>query len=226
MKIAICDDDPKDLKQLHTMVNRYDSSLGVSVFYDAVSLLQACQNDSFDLLFLDIEMELLDGFTAAQILTARNQKPLVVFCSNSSEYTIRGYGIAFRYLLKPITYDAFAEVLGQAMEKLTPQKLMLLSGGKTFVLPISEIICVEVQNHTIILDTASRTYEIRGKLKDIEQQLPTASFAKPHNSYIVNLAEINSMTAKQITMRNGKTIPISQRYRKAIQAALFQYVRS
>lgn len=226
MKIAICDDDPKDLDRLITMINRYDRSLEVVEFYDAVSLLRACREDPFDVLFLDIEMELLDGFTAAQMLTARNKRPLVVFCSNSNEYTIRGYGIAFRYLLKPFTYDEFAEVLRQAIEQLTPKKLIIPAGGKILVIPISEIVCVEVQDHTIILETASRTYEIRGKLKDIEQQLPAASFAKPHNSYIVNLAEINSMTAKQITMSNGRIVPISQRCRKSIETALFQYVRS
>ena len=225
MKIAVCDDDQHDLDLVCSLDRQYDSHFDLTTFASAKELMDSFQSVFYDLVFLDIEMESPNGFEAAEALMAKPEKPLIVFVTNSSEYTLRGYGIAFRYLTKPITYESVKTVLDLALEQIVPQKIVLSSKEQTRLLPISDIYCIEIRNHTIILRTKVGQFEQRGKLKDIEEQLPSISFAKPHNSYIVNLAEVRSIEAKSLTLTNGDNIPVSQRNRKPFELALFQYVR-
>lgn len=225
MKIAVCDDEQHDLDLLCALIHQYNSAFDLTAFHRADALLDAFQADFFDLVFLDIEMEAPNGFEAAELLMSRPEKPLIVFVTNSSAYTLRGYGVAFRYLTKPIVYVSIKPVLDLALEQIIPQKITLPQKDRTLLLAISEIYCVEIRNHTTILCTKSGQYEIRRSLKDIEAQLPAMRFAKPHNSYIVNLSEVRSMTAKSLTLTNGDQIPVSQRNRKPFEQALFQYVR-
>lgn len=225
MKIAVCDDDQHDLDLVCSLVRQYDNNFDLTTFISAKELMDSFQSVFFDLVFLDIEMESPNGFEAAEILMAQAEKPLIVFVTNSSEYTLRGYGIAFRYLTKPITYESVKTVLDLALEQIIPQKIVLSPKEQTLLLSISDIYCIEIQNHTIILRTKVGQFEQRGKLSDIEAQLPAISFAKPHNSYIVNLAEVRSIDSKSLTLTNGDNIPVSQRNRKPFELALFQYVR-
>lgn len=225
MKIAVCDDDQHDLDLVCSLVRQYDNNFDLTTFISAKELMDSFQSVFFDLVFLDIEMESPNGFEAAEILMAQAEKPLIVFVTNSSEYTLRGYGIAFRYLTKPITYESVKTVLDLALEQIIPQKIVLSPKEQTLLLSISDIYCIEIQNHTIILRTKVGQFEQRGKLRDIEAQLPSISFAKPHNSYIVNLAEVRSIDSKSLTLTNGDNIPVSQRNRKPFELALFQYVR-
>lgn len=225
MKIAVCDDDQHDLDLVCSLVRQYDNNFDLTTFISAKELMDSFQSVFFDLVFLDIEMESPNGFEAAEILMAQVEKPLIVFVTNSSEYTLRGYGIAFRYLTKPITYESIKSMLDLALEQIIPQKIVLSPKEQTLLLSISDIYCIEIQNHTIILRTKVGQFEQRGKLRDIEAQLPAISFAKPHNSYIVNLAEVRSIDSKSLTLTNGDNIPVSQRNRKPFELALFQYVR-
>jgi hypothetical protein len=59
----------------------------------------------------------------------------------------------------------------------------------------------------------------------IETQLPSVYFAKPHNSYVVNLTEVSFIATNSMQLTNGDPLPISQRNRKAFELALFQYVQ-
>lgn len=52
-------------------------------------------------------MELTSGFEAAELLMSKKQKPLIVFVTKSTAYTVRGYDVAFHYLVKPIREDKF-----------------------------------------------------------------------------------------------------------------------
>ena len=96
MKIAVCDDEQHDLDLLCALIHQYNSAFDLTAFHRADALLDAFQADFFDLVFLDIEMEAPNGFEAAELLMSRPEKPLIVFVTNSSAYTLRGYGVAFR----------------------------------------------------------------------------------------------------------------------------------
>lgn len=225
MKIAICDDDIMDLHYIQALILEYDSTLDTTLFQTAKDLLAAFQTTFFDIVFMDIEMDHPNGYEAAEILMKEEDKPLIVFVTNSGEYTIRGYGIAFRYMPKPLSQAAVSNVLDLALETVTPQKVEVDLFSKKVYISAREIYYAEANNHAVMLYTRTGDFQCRCKLSDIELQLPAARFARPHNSFIINLDEVESSTRTSLILTNGTTIPISQRYSKAFNTALIQYIR-
>ena len=104
--VAVCDDEKSDLDGIVQSVQRYDvqGCFDIETYMDGNELLSELQmqKKSFDLLLLDIEMP-SNGFQLAQSLIQMEKHPLVVFVTKRHEYAVQGYGIAFRYLVKPLT---------------------------------------------------------------------------------------------------------------------------
>lgn len=225
MKIAICDDDILDLQSLQAMIWDYDVSLDVTAFRSASALLRAFDTMFFDIIFMDIEMEHPNGYEAAEILMQKKDKPLIIFVTNSGEYTIRGYGIAFRYLPKPLSATAVSDVLKLAIESITPQKIELDINDKKIYISISDIYYVEACSHSVVIHTKSGEFRCRTSLKSLAQKFPVTEFARPHNSFIVNLGKVHSASRINLVLTNNENLPISQRYSKSFDVAITQYIR-
>ena len=121
MRIAICDDEHQERLNIEILVKRYAPELSVSPFSSADELLIASKTTFFPLIFLDIEMDNTNGFEAAKELMSGSAKPLIVFVTKSTEYTIRGYDVAFHYLVKPLNEEKFHEVLERALRLIIPR---------------------------------------------------------------------------------------------------------
>ena len=212
MRIAVCDDEQRDLEQLCELLVRYDSACSPVRFLAAGALL-ACA-DRFDVVFLDIEMQAPNGYKVARELSERMRHPLIVFVTHTIAYAVQGYGIAFRYLLKPVTADALAAVLKAVEAELRANSITLLIDGTEHVLDVREILYLEVQNHTAILHLQDGRYTFRATLKDLTAQLPERYFCAPQQSYLVNMQHIRSADALSVVMVNGDRIPLSRRKRQ------------
>ena len=125
MRIAICDDEDQERLNIEALVKRYAPELSIVLFSSADELLAAAKTTFFPLIFLDIEMDDTNGFDAAEELMSGSAKPLIVFVTKSTEYTIRGYDVAFHYLVKPLNDAKFHEVLKRAL------RLIILHSPRT-----------------------------------------------------------------------------------------------
>lgn len=122
MKIAICDDDASDLELIKEYCFRFDKEFDVETFYSGEALLAAFDNDFYDIIFLDIEMGQMNGLEVGTRLIHLPHKPIIFFTTQSLNYAVRGYGIAMRYLPKPISYDVFSGALKTAIEYVVPDR--------------------------------------------------------------------------------------------------------
>jgi len=168
---------------------------------------------------------LLPVVDAEKKLVEMENPPLIIFVTNSGEYTYRGYEVAFRYLPKPVAYETLEDVLNDAVDKIAPQKFSITENGRTYVLPISDILYFETSGHTIALHSKNRKYECRMKLSDVEALLPRNAFCSPHKSYLVNLDFVNVVNECELSPTNNEKIPISRRRKKDFEQALFCFVR-
>ena len=116
LRIGICDDEAEDLSQVMEMVSRYDESkqLHIASFLHASDLLLAFKQSPFDIVILDIEMEPPTGFDIAKVLVSLESPPVVIFATKSNAYALKGYGVAIRYLQKPICQPEFFEAMDAA----------------------------------------------------------------------------------------------------------------
>lgn len=224
MRIGICDDERTDLDCLMAALQEYAPAADAEIvpFTDAIGLL--AHEKSFDLVFMDIEMPKRNGYDAATELVRKPPKPLVIFLTNSLAYTLRGYGIAFRYLTKPIDKALLFEAMDAAVKEICANRFTFTVDGCDQILPMEEIYYFEIDNHYTILHTCDQEFTFRGSLRSILPQLPAGFFGVPHQSYIVNFSHIDSATANELRLTNGIRIPVSRRKQREFEVLLHRYL--
>ena len=209
MRIAICDDDPNDLQRLHDLLQQYDTRLRIATFSAAQALYES--KDRYDAVILDIEMEAPNGFEIALRMARQENHPIILFATNSAAYAVRGYGLALRYLLKPLTYEAVSEALDAVKEMLNRSRLTVNVDGVTHVLNVQDIRYCEVLGHRVTLHTAGDKLTLRGSMKEIGSLLPGRWFCAPHQSYLVNLLHVRTIAKDAIFLDDGTRLPLSRR---------------
>ena len=225
MRIAICDDERDYLNEVAKYVRIYYPQAEYVLFDHSRELLQAFESSFFDIVLLDIRMQSPNGFDAAQQLRSRPEPPLIIFITNDSSYSVQGYGIAFRYLMKPLDRSRFVEAMDAAIEQLSPKRLEIRTREGRFYLPVEQIMYCEVKNYNMCIFTRDQTYRTRMTLQELQNLLPAPHFVKPHQSYIINCNFIQSISGNTIMMTGGAKIPISRGRRKQFEQSLFCFLR-
>lgn len=226
MKIAICDDEAADLRLIQSYCAQYDPQIPTAAFYSGEALLEAYKSDFYDLVFLDIEMGQMNGLEVGTRLINMPQKPVIVFTTQSLNYAVRGYGIAMRYLPKPITYDMFSDVMELALERILPEKISVLSNGEQVLIPISEILYFEILRHQLFVHLNSgEKLSARGTLTEIISQVSRRSFVQPHKSFYINMEYVDRFTQQNVKMTNGDLIPIGRSKKDNFKLRLSEYVK-
>lgn len=226
MKIAVCDDDESDLQLMLSYCRQYAPNTQTVAFRDGETLLAAFKSDFFDLVFLDIEMGHPDGLEVGSLLVNASHKPVIVFTTHSLNYAVRGYGIALRYLHKPISYDTFSDVMKLALEQILPQKIKLYSNGVQMVLSVQNILYFEALRHQLIAYlTDGKTITVRDTLTDTIDRVPHRAFVQPHKSYYINMDYIDCLTQQAITMTNGDVIPVGRSKKTEFLLRFNEYMR-
>ena len=223
--LAICDDEPAELEHIFSYVKQYNQSWTISQFSSAKDLLRAAEDTFFDLILLDIEMTAPTGFEAAkQLVATQNPRPLIIFITKSNAYTIKGYGVAFRYLVKPIAWDDFALALDAALDELSANRFSFSYNNDLVSIPLQSIYYIESFAHVAVIHTANDEFHIRATLSEVKQNLPLSRFTAPHKSYLVNMSHINTVLSDDIILTNGDRIPISRRKRQEFNADFWRFL--
>ncbi len=226
MRIAVCDDEERDLLALKEAVCSFDMSGSIEVcpFLNAAALYAEHEKENFDIAVLDIEMAPPDGYEIAQRLVEAGSAPIIIFLTHSMAYTLKGYGIAFRYLTKPIDQTQLHKALLAAVKEASSKHFTFTLDGSSHVIRTDDIFYFEVFNHHSILHTMDQSYTFRTSLKEIMPRLPAGYFGVPHQSYIINFNHVNTVAAQELHMTNGAVIPISRRKQKDFNLQLQMYL--
>lgn len=226
MHLAICDDEPAELKSMVDFWKQYDPTqkFEFSCFPSATELLAASKTQQFHIILLDIEMSGQTGFEAAQKLISQEKKPLIIFVTKSPSYSIRGYGLAFRYLLKPLNWTDFRDALDAALAEYESNRLMLHLSDRQTAIRFEDILYIETYDHLTIVHTLKNAYTIRVSLSELTSRLPRNMFVSPQKSYLVNMHYISSVYPCHLILINETTIPISRRKRTEFDVALNDFL--
>ena len=122
IRVAIVEDEAAVRDQLMGYVQRYmrqyDAQIEVTMFTDGVEILEEYR-PVYDIIFLDVEMQHLDGMETASRIRALDSDVLLIFITNMAQYAIKGYAVgALDYVLKPVPYFAFSQQLQKAAGQL------------------------------------------------------------------------------------------------------------
>lgn len=224
LRVAICDDSPADLQEIAALVAQYGKThdITIATFTSVEAFLALAIRKSYDVVLLDIIMAERDGYTVAKEMRLWETAPLVIFVTNSMEYTIRGYGVAFRYLPKPIQYQQIDEALDAATERVFSGRYTFSVNGIDHIVAIRDIYYFEVYGHWTTIHLADESFRVRTPLRSIRESLPQHLFGSPHSSYLVNFAHVRTASSARLSLTNGAVIPVSRRN----YAAFNQLLRS
>ena len=172
-RIAIVEDDQGYRDTLFTYIKQYeqerDTAFEATPFEKADDFL-AVYNGDYDIILMDIEMP---GTKDAQVV--------IMFITNMAHYAIKGYEVgALDFVLKPIQYLNFANKMDRAMqlvENRGSRPVMIQTGTGVKKIDSRDIFYVEIQNHVLRYHTKQGNFEVRGSLKNVEEELPKGLFA-------------------------------------------------
>lgn len=229
IQISIVEDDINYQNQLLDYLHRYEEEYNeqfhISVFSDGLDIIEADRTE--DIILMDIQMRNMDGMKAAQRIRAVDKSVIIIFITNLDQYALQGYKVeALDYVLKPIQYFAFSQVLQKAVRKIDERKsfyIHVMRDNGMFRLNVNRIIYIESQDHKLTFHTKDGTFETRETLKNLEQQLKERSFFRCNNCYLVNLAFVE-MVQENCAIVAGEALQISRPKRKAFMESLAAYV--
>ena len=180
--------------------------------------------DRTQILFLDIEMEKMDGIALAREIRKHNRQMQIIFVTGYMEYIQEGYDVeALHYLLKPVSQEKIDSVLDRAVERLKTADAVLLveSGGEVLRLPLKEIRFIESnRNYNII--HADNDYEVRGTLSELEAKLDEA-FVRVGRSYLVNLNYVRRIGKTELILNTGEKLLVPRGSYKKLNEAFIKY---
>lgn len=232
MRFAVCDDEVELRRSISDNIKLFSPGAVITGFSSGVELIAS--PDSFDIIFLDIGMDGIDGMQTARELRKRGCSSAIIFVTAFEDRVFDAFDVgAFNFLVKPVSAEKFSEVLQKAIEsRETPppteshdRYIAIKTGGLNTKLALSEIMYSEVFDRTLILHTASGKVEYRGKLSEFEK-CTDDSFFRTHRSYLINLRYLASYTSSQVTLDNGdKVILAKKRYSELVKAYM-RFIRT
>ncbi len=211
MKIAICDDERAVCTRLKTLTLAYLKEKGIEgeceTFY-TYHQLQGRENE-FELFFLDYKMPDIDGLAFARGLYEQyGDKKTLVFITAYPEIVYDAFEVrAYRFLVKPIEKEKFYAVLDSFMEQFRSQYyLSVLSNGRTEVIPLAEILYIEVTRKDCTIVLPGRTVVCHKTIAAFEEELTPLGFFRTHRAYLVNMRKIRSYDSRIIWLDNGEKV--------------------
>lgn len=230
MKILICDDEQHYLDNLRKHVQEYMDQRGIEPAIDGYTDPSEVMNGNgiYDVAFLDIQMEGIDGITLAKELKHRNGKLALFFVTNYEEYQDDAMDLqAFRFFEKPFDIKRLHAGLDKAMEYIDGAyvDVFLYTDGAQQRVLVDDILYITRANRKVAMVTTNGELTTKESFDEWCEKLPPLFFYPVHKSFLVNLHYINRYSYGELTLNNGTKIPIAPRRQSAFHKYWFEYLR-
>ncbi|WP_207515659.1 LytR/AlgR family response regulator transcription factor [Longitalea luteola] len=231
MRCIIVDDEPLVRELLEDNVSRVPFLELVKSCKTALEALNTLQQESIDLIFLDIQMPRLSGL---QLLQSLQHPPLVIMVSAYEKYAVEGFNLQVAdYLLKPFPFDRFLKACNRAAELFRAKRAASLTepvkNNDFFVsvdyslvkIVTADINYIESSKDyiKIYLASAAKPVITRMSLRTIEAKLPAGAFIRTHRSFLVAIAKITAIK-RDLVCIGATEIPVSETFREDLNRVL------
>ncbi len=227
------DDEPPALQLIEKYIHSVPVFNLVGTCANAVDALTLLQNNTVDLLFLDIQMPHILG---TEFMRTLSNPPKVIFTTAFRKFAVEGFDLdAVDYLLKPISFERFLKAVNKVMKlHLTPVKknvtaestepenedkfLFLRSDRKSIKIHLDDLLFVESLKNYIKVVTKEKTLVTKYSISALEESLPPA-FIRIHRSFIIAKDKIEAFSHDFVHI--GKyELPVSRSYRHEVEKIL------
>jgi len=226
MKIAICDDDIREIEKINAKIKTHRINHEITKFTSAIPLLKHIEKgEQFDVLFLDVQMPDTDGWQIAKQLKIKRTKIYIAMVTIMSDYIYDSFDRVDWFAPKPVCEKKIHQILDNAQERIFPDVLSIKIENIPVTLTASEIKYIEVHHNELFIHTANQRFITRMSLKEMVKLLHDIScFVQIHQSHIVNLDYYSTLRENQVVLRSGEQLTLARGRRKSFLTALKNYI--
>jgi two-component system LytT family response regulator len=248
-KTLIVDDEPLAREGLRMWLAADAEVADIQEARNGREAVANIRETSPDLVFLDVQMPEMDGFSVVKEVGAERMPP-VVFVTAHDKHAIQAFEInAIDYLLKPVTEERFAQALVRAKARLRAlpvdessrliinlletvasprrpiKRLAVRSAGKTIFAEVEDIDWIEAAENYVQLHCGKTDHLLHMPISTLEKSLDPEVFLRIHRSIIVNVGRIRQLEPGAhgeyvITLRSGARVRSSRTYNDRLRALM------
>ena len=235
-RIAICDDESHFRKRIREILIDYLNKKGILYEIDEFEsgkdfINLGIEIVKYKIVFMDINMDELDGMETAQKIQDVSNDIFIVFVTAFVNYAIEGYRVdAVRYILK--NNVNFSELVFECMDAIT-MKMNYVVKKKTFNfnegtknVSLERLLYIESRLHKLefyIMEDQLNKYSLYGTLNDMEAELADNNFVRIHQSYLVNMKHIAKVSRYEVLLSNGIKLEIPKVRYKFVEETFVSY---
>ena len=205
----IIDDEPLAVNVIKNHLQEIGSVNIVETFNSAIEALSFLKENTIDLIFLDINMPLLDGLNFIKSL---EKKPLIIITTAYDEYAIKTYELdVLDYLVKPISFPRFLKAVNRALRKVNSKSstsnLKIAKREHIFIkvdkkkmqkIYLDEILVIESLRDYLKITTITDRYIIHSTLSNFTDKLPSSNFIRIHRSFTIAIDKIDVVQGNSV----------------------------
>jgi DNA-binding LytR/AlgR family response regulator len=198
----------------------------VGDFANALEAKNCINNNTIDLIFLDVEMPLISGF---DLLDGLKTKPQIIFITSKADYAAKAFDYeATDFLQKPLSKERFIKAIKKAsdlhalrydLHEEQGESIVIKSNLKKLKIYLSKIKWIEAYGDYVKVVTDDETHLVLSTMKGFEKELPEGKFIRVHKSFIINLSRVEKFNNKFIEIGTTK-IPLSRNKKEEIVKAI------
>ena len=215
-------------KRILTWGEANNVQINIDLYKSANEYLFNAGKYSYDLIFLDIRMDDINGMELAKKIREEDRDVLLVFVTSERGFVFEGYEVdAYRYILKPISDEKLSDVLNYAVKNAVRDEgsIIFKIDNEMTRIKRSDIIFIEVKGHYVDIHTNEGVITTKMSFEEGLASLNENNelFIKSHRSYAVNLDKILKIGRTELTLTNRDVIPVSKSMYEAVNKAFINY---
>lgn len=211
-KVILIDDEPLAIRVLKNYVEQIKDLQLVQTFNNAIDASLYIQKNEVDIIFLDINMPVMNGLELLGTLTSN---AMVVITTAHQEYALKGFELqAIDYLVKPISFPRFLKAVNRIIDlKGDSKKVQLpvnddnpsifvkIDKKKLQKVYLDDIIVIESLKDYIRIKTKNNKYIIHKTLGSFTDELPAEKFIRIHRSYTIAIDKIDIIEGNSLEIQ-------------------------
>jgi two-component system LytT family response regulator len=242
----IVDDEPLARQRIRKLLEAEPDIEVLGECGDGRKAITTIEEERPDLVFLDVQMPGLDGFSVLEHIGI-DRMPGVIFVTAYDRYALRAFEVhALDYLLKPFDRERFQKALERARAQINrsrtaevnkqllalledvksarkyQERFVIKSSNRVLFIRVEEIDWIEAAGNYARLHIGNETHMLRETMSALEEKLDPEKFLRIHRSTIVNIERIQELQPwfhgdYVVLLKDGKQLTLSRSYRQKLQ---------
>ncbi|MBO4864022.1 MAG: response regulator transcription factor [Eubacterium sp.] len=227
--VAICDDEQRWCNAIFESCRRFveKNNVGMNIFsYDNGEKLISDKDKEIDLLFLDVEMESMNGLEVMKKVEVLPNIHTIIFVSSHSEAVWDSFGYKTKgFVPKPFSdEDLWNKIIDVYSKKLSDGVLKFSDASGIVLFNKSDIILLRADSNYVKINTKNSERIVTCTLKECEKKLGGLPFVRIHKSYIVNLDYVSNLFGGEVVLKNNDSYKIGRSFREQVKKTYHEYL--